>query len=283
MIALSSRAKKRLHDYLNQVRTSLRDSVTVDRDEVEHNVIEHIQNELANATQPISCDDLELVLTKLGSPAQWVPDEQIPWWRKIIVRLLAGPEDWRLAYISFGLLILAFFVGKPACFILVLASFCLSRAVLTMAQQPDELRGKKWLIYPSLIIVYVPLLCLLLSWPLLLLYGPYFGLGHHTAAYELAASPLTTYGSARNAALPILLTVVGLWWTVLGIIGCAALGLFKVIFRPFADNLKRRWPALLMLIGILLVLSCLAARLLSTGRPPYLTRYASPEWRIQLC
>ena len=26
------------------------------------------------------------------------------WWRKIIFRMRSGPEDWRLAYISFALL-----------------------------------------------------------------------------------------------------------------------------------------------------------------------------------
>jgi hypothetical protein len=284
MIALSENAKKRFDDYLRQVRNCLRDCVTVDRDEVERNVIDHIENELANAPQPVSSDDLEHVLDRLGSPTKWVPEEQVPWWRKILLRLQSGPDDWRLAYISFGLLILAFlFARGPTFIILLLASFALSRAAVSMVAEPDELRGKQWLIYPSLVIVYVSLLCLLLLWPLLLVYSPAVGFRHNRILYDqyLAFYPAGASYEGISAVL-ILLSAIGLWWTVLGIIALAAQNLFKLIFRPFADGLKHKWAVLLLLSGILLVLLCLTAWLLSTTQSGHFIRSQFPQRRLTL-
>ncbi len=106
MINLTDNAKKHLDNYLQQVRTCLKDCLTVDADEVEQNIKEHIENELQSSTEPVSFDTLDDVLKRLGSPQQWLPEEEIAWWRKIIIRLRKGPEDWRLAYITFGLLLL---------------------------------------------------------------------------------------------------------------------------------------------------------------------------------
>ncbi len=99
MITLSKSAKKSLEDYLRQARAYLRGSRSVDANEVEQNITEHIENELEGAAEPVSCDTLDAVLEKLGSPQQWVPEEELPWWRKIILRLRTGPAQktggWR--------------------------------------------------------------------------------------------------------------------------------------------------------------------------------------------
>ena len=79
----------------------------MDASEVEQNITEHIENELGESSGPVSCDALNAVLGRLGSPQQWVPEEELPWWRKGIRTLSPGPEDWRLAYISLGLLVMA--------------------------------------------------------------------------------------------------------------------------------------------------------------------------------
>jgi len=110
MITLSKSAKKSLEDYLRQARAYLRGSKSVDAEEVEQNITEHIENELKGAAEPVSCDALDAVLKKLGSPQQWVPEEELPWWRKIILRLRSGSEDWRLAYLSLGLLVVGFLI-----------------------------------------------------------------------------------------------------------------------------------------------------------------------------
>ena len=62
MINLSDSAKKCLDEYLRQMRTCLRDCVTVDADEIEANVIEHIENELIGVLEPISLENLDIVL-----------------------------------------------------------------------------------------------------------------------------------------------------------------------------------------------------------------------------
>ena len=113
MITLSEGAKRSLESYLRQARAYLRGSKSVDADEVEQNVTEHIETELEGVPEPVSRDDLNVVLKKLGSPQQWVPAEEFPWWRLIILRLRSGPEDWRLAYMSLGFLV----VGLSVVFI----------------------------------------------------------------------------------------------------------------------------------------------------------------------
>jgi hypothetical protein len=102
MITLSENVERSLHDYLRQARAYLRGSKSVDTDEVEQNITEHIENELEVAAEPVSCDVLDAVLKKLGKPQQWVPMEELPWWWRIIFRLRSGPEDWRFGIYIFG-------------------------------------------------------------------------------------------------------------------------------------------------------------------------------------
>jgi len=75
MVELSKSARKGLDDDLRQVRSYLRWSKSLDRDEVEQNVTEHIERELEEAPEPVSSSALEGVLARLGNPRQWVPPE----------------------------------------------------------------------------------------------------------------------------------------------------------------------------------------------------------------
>ena len=145
---LSDSAKKCLDKYLQQIKSCLRGCKTVDADEVERNVIEHIESEFEGVTAAVSFEELDAVLQRLGRPSQWIPEEELPWWRKMILRLHTGPEDWRLAYISFGLLILGFLI-LPSFIILIPASFIVSRAALSVAEDHKIADTHKWLIYPS--------------------------------------------------------------------------------------------------------------------------------------
>ncbi len=90
-------AKERLDRYLGQMRAALRGSRRVDAGEVEADVVIHIQGELAAETGPVSAQTLDSVLGRLGSPLQWVPEEERSTWRRILTRIQTGPEDWRLA------------------------------------------------------------------------------------------------------------------------------------------------------------------------------------------
>ena len=133
MVELSENARKGLDDYLRQVRSYLRWSKSLDRSEVEQNITEHIERELEGAPEPVSSSTLDGVLARLGSPRQWVPPEALSWWGKLILKLHTDSEDWRLAYISFGFLLIAFvlmFLVSPLQVVFFAASFITARAAL---------------------------------------------------------------------------------------------------------------------------------------------------------
>jgi len=253
MITLSKNAERSLHDYLRQARAYLRGSKSVDADEVEQNITEHIENELEGAAEPVSRDVLDAVLKKLGSPQQWVPMEELSWWWKIIFRLRSGPEDWRLAYISLALLVagLLMLPYAPAGIVLILASFFVSRAALSGAADPNELKAQKWLLYPSLIIVYVFVLLVLLTWPLGLLIPLAEGYEH---ALRESSSRLYNEADYWIMAVSVILAGLGLWWCILAIVLLKPRRLLRVLFRPFAEKVRSKWALRLLLIGLALMI-----------------------------
>ena len=252
MMTLSDGAKRSLEDYLRQARMYLRGSKSVDADEVEQNVTEHIETELEGVPEPVSRDDLNAVLKKLGSPQQWVPTEELAWWRLFILRLRTGPEDWRLAYLSFGLLVLGCIL--PWTFpVLVMASFIVSRAALTETDDTHELKAQKWFLYPPLIVVYLFVILMLLMWPLILFLPV-------AEAYERHFSRLQEDFDYWLVAMSAILAGMGLWWGVVAVVFLKCRKMVRFLFRPFADGFKSNW-ALLMLV----VSSCLVILSLSLG------------------
>ena len=249
MITLSKSAKKSLEDYLRQARAYLRGSRSVDANEVEQNIAEHIENELEGAAEPVSCDALDAVLKKLGSPKQWVSEEELPWWRKIILRLRSGSEDWRLAYLSLGLLVVGFLMLSyaPVGIVLILASFLISRAALSEAVDPNELKAQKWFLYPSLIVVYVFTLLVLLTWPLVLLIPLADG-------YEHPFSRLQDNLDYWVTATSVIIASLSLWWSILAAVILTSRKMVRVLFRPFADAFKAKWALLLLLISLALMI-----------------------------
>ncbi len=165
MVTLSDGAQKALDEYLRQTRIYLQGAPSVDADEVEQNIAEHIENELRDAPEPVELETLDAVLKKLGRPRQWVPEDELPEWRKLILRLRTGPDDWRLVYLSFSLLVLAFVLPR-AFLILVLASFLASRAALAATSEGPLPKPQKWLLYPPLVVTNVVILWILLGLPL---------------------------------------------------------------------------------------------------------------------
>jgi hypothetical protein len=258
MIELTDDARKHLDDYLRQTRSYLQGCKSVDAGDVEQNVNEHIENELAAKRGPISRGELDEVLERLGSPRQWVPEEELSAWRKVILRLRSGPEDWRLAYISFGLFILSFLLASsPRAFSLVfffspllilrgslqgislLASFILARAAVSLASDSRDLGAQRWLLYPQLITIYVPVVLIGLIWPIDLL--PAHGLNPAMGRWQ----GLMT---ASHIAL------LGVWWTALGVIFCARPKLVVAVFRPFADRFTRKTAVPLIVFGAVVAL-----------------------------
>jgi len=251
MVKLSDNAQKSLDEYLHQARTYLRSAKSVDAGEVEQNITEHIENELEGTAEPVSADELETVLKKLGSPKQWVPEEELRWWRKFILRLRTGPEDWRLAYLSFGLLVVGFMLSRLLLPLLTLASFVVSRAALSANNYRIEVKAQKWLIYPSLIVVYLALLGLLLALPLLVLVPLAYD-WEDTLREDLGFSDDMHYWLA---AWPVFIASMGLWWLVQGIVFLARPNIPKPLFRPFADGFNRKWTLVLICVGFVVLVA----------------------------
>ena len=81
VLKLSLNAQKSFDDYLNQVKACLKGVKSVDSDEIQQHITEHIENELADSTEPVGSESLDEVLKKLGSPQQWVPEDELSWWK----------------------------------------------------------------------------------------------------------------------------------------------------------------------------------------------------------
>jgi hypothetical protein len=267
MINLTDGAKKYLDNYLQQVRNCLKDCPTVDADEVEQNIKEHIENELQSLPEPISFDSLNDILKKLGSPQQWLPEAEIAWWRKMFLRLRTGPEDWRLAYISFGLLFLSaiFFICGTATvsLLLVLTSFCLSRAALSAGTIRGDLGAQKCLIYPSLIIVYLTICGFPFLWPVFLL-------GTNRAPWNRWDE--TVYWMIAYMFKGV---AVGLYYFILVSVYKIGAKFFHIIFRPFAEKINPKYINWLLVFILILIIFCLIAGIL-------MFKDQNREWYIYL-
>jgi hypothetical protein len=265
---LTLEAQHRLDRYLQEVRLLLRGAAGVDAAEVEHDVREHIETELGAAADPVTAEELENVLRRLGSPTQWVGDEEVPAWRRALARLYLG-EDWRLAYLCFGISVLGavlLFAGSPIALVLFGAGFLLARAAVSLAEERgEELGPRRWLVLLPIAVVVVPVL-------LVVLVGPFIPLGQ--VGYEegwftsLGIGPPSLDGPGREAVLRTALVALGsgAWWVVLaglwGLLGRAVAAFARPIYTP---RLLQRW----WLGGVGLALSILgivALALLAGGR-----------------
>lgn len=172
-LGLTPDAEARFDDYLRQVRAALVGVPDVSPDEIEADIREHVENELQSAVRPVALLVLDAVLNRLGPPTQWlpagkaaVPAEFPSLWRYTHVRLRhaasalwGGPEDWRLPYLAFGTFALGL-LTFPIFPLFLLVSYLLARAGIAVAKERGiELGvGRKWLLYPPLVIVSVSLL-----------------------------------------------------------------------------------------------------------------------------
>ncbi len=245
MVNLSENAKKNLEHYLGQVRTCLGGCKSVDPDEVEQNIMDHIESELAGVAEPVAVRALDPVLAKLGSPQQWVPEEELSWWRKTILRLRSGPEDWRLAYLSFGLLVFGLISG-PGMLILIPASFYIARTTIHVAGGTEQLGDQKRLIYPSLVIVYFLLI-------LTAFVGPFLLLLVLAAACESGLARFRGDNSYWIMAWIIILAITGLWWIIMASVCIKSRRFVNGLFYPFGDKFNRKRGMKLLLAGCFLV------------------------------
>jgi hypothetical protein len=103
MIEFTPSARQRLNEYLVELRLALAECGSVDPGEVERDVQDHIQAALGEAAAPVDVTLLDQVLHTLGAPADWVDEDQVPWFRRLPrervgdVRLAAMSAAQRLA------------------------------------------------------------------------------------------------------------------------------------------------------------------------------------------
>jgi hypothetical protein len=253
MVALTQDAQSHLDRYLRQVNAALRSHPSVDVRDVERDVLGHIHAELAGEPEPIGAASLQRVLDRLGAPDKWVPAEDLPMWRRVFATLRSGPEDWRLAYLSLalflaGLVLFSRMFLWPLPPLAMIASFLTARASLALLAEHDEPVGaRRWLIYPSLVVWYVPMAVVLIAWPL-----------------PPAIDAVTGFPQIHNRLLGLLpeafwlapsaaVLAVGVWWVIFGLLLRRFDTLVRVAFWPFANWFERRHATRVALAGVLLV------------------------------
>ena len=245
MVLLSDDAQVLRDRYLRQVRDSLRGHTSVDVDDVERDVQGHIDAALAGRPEPIDAGSLREILDRLGAPQTWVPSDDLPSWRHMFSRLSKAPEDWRLPFLSFicllaGVTLFLLPFGMlmlwPLPVILPIASFILARASLSvLAAHGESIATQRWLLFPPLLLVYVPLAIALFAWPVPLLAGAVTDL-RLVREWVETISPRSF--EANEAIVAVL--AISIWWVVLGLLLVRFKQVAQAVFWPVAEWLGRR-------------------------------------------
>jgi hypothetical protein len=268
MVELTDAARSCLDRYLALVRTSLRHCPSVDVAEIERDVVDHIEQALSGSEEAVDAAVLQPVLKRLGSPAQWAPQEELTGLQRMVAALRSGPDDLRLGYLALGLLagtllvaaclnlVLGFGRTVPFLALGIAASFLLARASLSCVNGVG--RAEKWLIYPSLIVVYVPVTALIFLFPFAAAIlteifmtergGPEWSIllwARSTETGQITALSLLTIGSA--------------WWGFLSFVAWWRPSVVRDGFAPFAPNFGRRTALLgFSVLCLLVFFGCVA-------------------------
>ena len=254
MVALSQEAQRRLECYLLQIKTALRGHPSIDADEVERDVLGHIDTELSGQPEPIAATRLLHVLDRLGPPDEWLPVEDHPAGQRPFEASRSEPGDWRLAYLTFGSFVAgpALFMGRmnlwPLPPLLFVLSFVLARVTLARFDEHGEMVGpRRWLIYPPLVMWYGGFVAALVGGPVLLTTifvsnDPML----RSALLRWLGEPAWTRGLCSFVVL------LGTWWMLLGLLLGKFLGGVHAAFWPFADWFERRHAMRVAFLGLAL-------------------------------
>ncbi len=249
MTELAPEAQDAVTTYLERVRLSLR-GTSVDADEVERDVREHIEVALDGRSTPVSAADLGDVLERLGSPDQWVPDEDIPFWRRAIRRISSGPEDWRLAYLCFAFIVLGLVFAAFGGILLWIPAYLLGRAAHEYAAAKGESLGpRRWLTDLPLLAVALGLLGGLLAGPLWI---PVAVAVQEYDIGQLVGRELTEPQEIVTT-IAVFAATIGLWWMILAPLATLGQRTVAWLFLPFANGFRRRHAWWLGLAGLVVV------------------------------
>jgi hypothetical protein len=189
---------------LNDVRQALSGGPSFDPAEVKQDVHDPIDPTLAGRATPVEASSVEDLRQKLGSRAQWLPEGEPACFRRSpsewpahfmravlrVGRRIAGvPVGYWLAFLSLSLLIAAYMAiflpwrGTTVWLlqmqdkieqvvqgqvVVMLVSFILARAALSLFGTGRLTGGQKWLLYPALVNVYLPVTVVILLGPVAL-------------------------------------------------------------------------------------------------------------------
>lgn len=254
MTRMTDDARQRVESYLRRVRASLADDPAADEDEVAEGIREHLEHALSGVDEPVTVAQVERVLDELGDPGSW-SDTEAAGWRALLSRLHRGPEDWRLAYLAFGTFVLGLAFADPLWFLLP-ASFFLARAGVSVGQAAEgRLAGKRWLLYPPLVLVYLALVPGALLWPVATVHA---GVSPGGFLVDLVGLPAWSAGLLAPEAWPVVGpwagTALGVWWVAAGLVVRARPGWARTLFRPLADRVESAHGRVLSLAGIAVTL-----------------------------
>jgi hypothetical protein len=248
MIEMTPAARERVDNYLQRMRSELRGTRAVAADEVEQSVREHIEIALAHAQSPVGANEVIGVLDRLGPPERWLADEERPIWYRFMDRLRHGPEDWRLAYLAFGLFLLSFVFLPVGGFLLLIPAMFVSRAFVELARDRGEpLGARRWLVYPSIAVILAIATGLLIIGPPLP--ALFFAFDRH-GLEPILDIPESTAGQIRFT-FGVGGVLFGTWWILAAAFCAAFLRAIRFVFAPLLDGLARKHFAVLALIGAL--------------------------------
>lgn len=257
MTELTPPARDALEAYLERVRLSLR-GTSVDAEEVERDVQEHIEVALNERSEPVSDADLNDVLGRLGSPDQWVPDEEVPLWRRAVKRISHGPEDWRLSYLCFALTVVGLVSAPFGGIVLWIPAYLLARAAHAYAAAKGESLGpRRWLTDLPLVAVALALLGCFLVGPLWLpvvfaVQENYLGtlLGRDLTEPQRVGIFVSLFGAS-----------VGLWWMILAPLAALDQPTVRWLLVPVGNRFRARHALWLGVAGLALLAASVLAYL----------------------
>src|SRR5688572_13197029 len=237
MIELTDTARQRFDLYLTRLRSALRGARSVETDDVEQSVREHIEFALAGTPAPVGAEHLAAVLDRLGPPERWIPEEERPIWKQMFDRLRSGPEDWRLAYVAFGMFALTMLLFPIGGILLLIPAFVLSRAFVSfVAEKGEPIGARKWLVYPAIVMLLLFVLGLVIIAPAA---GILAFLIEERHLYD--GNPLLQAGMGMG--------VFGGWWVVSAGLLALARRPFQRFFRPILDGFRYKHLLYVALLG----------------------------------
>ncbi|HVG24466.1 MAG TPA: hypothetical protein VND45_09955 [Thermoanaerobaculia bacterium] len=246
MIDFTPEAKQKFDDYLHRMRGALLGRRAVEPDEVEQNVVEHVETALAGVPSPVGQERLAEVLAQLGPPERWLPEDERPSWRRVVQRFMTGPDDWRLAYVSLGLMLLMIVTLPIGGILLVIPAFLVSRAyVELLGARGEELGARRWLVLPPIVLVMV----IVSVAALVGVTGPIAAIGLDEGGLRAVGFRGDTQWERVRIETGFIALTAGSWWIVLSGIFAMLMRPFRALFLPLTANLRRPHALALTLAG----------------------------------